>query len=83
MPRWTRLQVAREQDRRVAARSGTRPGSLHSGREDSDPILLGELMAMRTLLLNLFSAASKGPLTDESLRKMLAYADSIDNIEGR
>jgi hypothetical protein len=45
--------------------------------EKTDPILLAELMAMRTLLLNLFSAASKGPLTDESLRKMLAYADSI------
>jgi hypothetical protein len=45
--------------------------------EKADPILLAELMAMRTLLLNLFSAASKGPLTDESLRKMLAYADSI------
>jgi hypothetical protein len=43
----------------------------------TDPILLAELLAMRTLLLNLFSAASKGPLTDESLRKMLAYADSI------
>jgi hypothetical protein len=45
--------------------------------ENTDPILLAELMAMRTLLLNLFSAASKGPLTDESLRKMLAYADSV------
>jgi hypothetical protein len=45
--------------------------------EKTDPILLAEMMAMRTLLLNLFSVASKGPLTDESLRKMLAYADSI------
>jgi hypothetical protein len=44
---------------------------------DTDPILLAELMAMRTLILNLFAAASKGPLTDESLRKMLAYADSV------
>ena len=34
-------------------------------------------MEIRTLILNLFSAASKGPLTDESLRKMLAYADSV------
>ena len=34
-------------------------------------------MAIRTLILNLFAAASKGPLTDESLRKMLAYADSV------
>lgn len=45
--------------------------------ETTDPILLAELMAIRTLILNLFAAASKGPLTDESLRKMLAYADSI------
>lgn len=44
---------------------------------DTDPILLAELMAIRTLILNLFAAASKGPLTDESLRKMLAYADSV------
>jgi hypothetical protein len=48
-----------------------------SAPANTDPILLAELMAMRTLLLNLFSAASKGPLTDESLRKMLAYADSV------
>ena len=49
-----------------------------SGYTDkTDPILLAELMAMRTLILNLFAAASKGPLTDESLRKMLAYADSV------
>ena len=45
--------------------------------DKTDPILLAELMAIRTLILNLFSAASKGPLTDESLRKMLAYADSV------
>ena len=45
--------------------------------QNTDPILLAELMAIRTLILNLFSAASKGPLTDESLRKMLAYADSV------
>ena len=43
----------------------------------TDPILLAELMAIRTLILNLFAATSKGPLTDESLRKMLAYADSV------
>ncbi|MFC5865014.1 hypothetical protein ACFPT7_22085 [Acidicapsa dinghuensis] len=43
----------------------------------TDPVLLAELMAMRNLLVNLFSSASKGPLTDESIRKMTAYADSI------
>ena len=45
--------------------------------EKTDPILLAEMMAIRTLILNLFAAASKGPLTDESLRKMLVYADSV------
>jgi hypothetical protein len=44
---------------------------------NTDPILLAELMAIRALILNLFAAASKGPLTDESLRKMLVYADSV------
>jgi hypothetical protein len=48
-----------------------------SASAGTDPILLAELMAIRTLILNLFAAASKGPLTDESLRKMLAYADSV------
>jgi len=47
-------------------------------RVNTDPILLAELMAIRALILNLFAAASKGPLTDESLRKMLAYADSVN-----
>jgi hypothetical protein len=44
---------------------------------NTDPILLAELMAIRALILNLFAAASKGPLTDESLRKMQTYADSV------
>jgi hypothetical protein len=46
-------------------------------RGNTDPILLAELMATRALILNLFAAASKGPLMDESLRKMQAYADSV------
>jgi len=46
-------------------------------RVNTDPILLAELMAIRALILNLFAAASKGPLTDESLRKMQTYADSV------
>ena len=44
---------------------------------ETDPLLLAELMAIRTLLVNLFASASKGPLNDESIRKMAAYADSI------
>jgi hypothetical protein len=46
-------------------------------RVNTDPILLAELMAIRALILNLFAAASKGTLTDESLRKMQTYADSV------
>ena len=42
-------------------------------RVNTDPILLAELMAIRSLILNLFAAASKGPLTDESLRKIDVY----------
>jgi hypothetical protein len=48
-----------------------------SGAPPTDPILLAELMAIRTLMVNLISLASKGPLTDESLREMLAYSESI------
>jgi hypothetical protein len=45
--------------------------------DQTDPVLLAELMAIRTLVLNLFASASKGTLTEESVRKMSAYADSI------
>ena len=43
----------------------------------TDPVLLAELMAVRTLLVNLFASASNGSLSEESIRKMAAYADSI------
>ena len=45
--------------------------------EQTDPILLAELMGMRSLMLNLFARASEGPLTTEDLRKMSAYSESI------
>jgi hypothetical protein len=45
--------------------------------EQTDPILLAEIMGMRSLMLNLFAKASEGPLTTEDLRKMSAYSDSI------
>jgi hypothetical protein len=45
--------------------------------EQTDPILLAEVMGMRTLILNLFARASEGSLTTEDLRKMSAYSDSI------
>jgi hypothetical protein len=45
--------------------------------EQTDPILLAEIMGMRSLLLNLFARASEGPLTTDDLRKMSAYSDSI------
>ena len=47
------------------------------GIDKTDPVLLSELIAIRTLVVNLFASASKGPLSDESIRKMTAYADSI------
>jgi hypothetical protein len=45
--------------------------------EQTDPILLAEIMGMRSLMLNLFARASEGPLTTEDLRKMSAYSDSV------
>jgi hypothetical protein len=48
-----------------------------SAEEQTDPILLAEIMGMRSLMLNLFARASEGPLTTEDLRKMSAYSDSI------
>ncbi len=45
--------------------------------ELTDPILLAEVIGMRSLMLNLFAKASQGPLSKEDLRKMSAYADSI------
>jgi hypothetical protein len=45
--------------------------------EQTDPILLAEIMGMRSLMLNLFARASEGPLTTDDLRKMSAYSDSV------
>lgn len=44
---------------------------------ETDPFLLAELIAVRNLLVNFFASASKGLLSEESIRKMVAYADSI------
>ena len=54
------------------------PAHARAGQEEqTDPILLAEIMGMRALMLNLFARASEGPLTTEDLRKMSAYSDSI------
>jgi hypothetical protein len=45
--------------------------------EQTDPILLAEIIGMRSLMLNLFARASEGPLTTDDLRKISAYSDSI------
>jgi len=45
--------------------------------EQTDPILLAEIMGMRSLMLNLFARASEGPLSTEDLRKISAYSDSV------
>ena len=58
---------------REAALAHARAGQ----QEQTDPILLAEIMGMRALMLNLFARASEGPLTTEDLRKMSAYSDSI------
>jgi uncharacterized protein (DUF1778 family) len=43
----------------------------------TDTVLLAELMALRSLIVNLFAVASKGPLSDETLRRVSTYADAI------
>ena len=48
-----------------------------ASQELTDPILLAEIMGMRSLMLNLFASASEGPISVEELRKMSAHADSI------
>jgi hypothetical protein len=58
---------------REAALAHARAGQ----EEQTDPILLAEIMGMRSLMLNLFAKASERPLTTEDLRKMSAYSDSI------
>ena len=58
---------------RDAALAHARAGA----EEQTDPILLAEIMGMRNLMLNLFARASQGPLSTEDLRKMSAYSDSI------
>ena len=45
--------------------------------EETDQILLAELMGLRSLMLNLFARASQGPLSTEDIKKMSAYSESI------
>jgi hypothetical protein len=52
-------------------------------QEQTDAVLLGEIIGMRDLMLNLFAQASKGPLSTEDMRKMSAYADSIKEQKAR
>jgi len=52
-------------------------------QELTDPILLAEIMGMRSLMLNLFAKASEGPISVEELRKMSAHADSIKEQKAR
>jgi len=48
-----------------------------AGVEKTDTVLLAELLALRSLIVNLFAVASKGPLSDETLRRIGTYADAI------
>jgi uncharacterized protein (DUF1778 family) len=43
----------------------------------TDTVLLAELMGLRSLIVNLFAVASKGPLSDETLRRISTYAHAI------
>jgi len=53
-------------------------GHVHAAPEEpTDPVLLAEIMGMRSLMVNLFAKASEGPISSEDLRKMSLYADSI------
>jgi len=45
--------------------------------EQTDEVLLAEVMGMRSLMLNLFGRASQGPISTEDIRKMSAYAESV------
>ena len=51
--------------------------------ERTDPVLLAEIMGIKSLMLNLFARASQGPLSVEDLRKMSAHADSIKDDRAR
>ena len=51
--------------------------------EQTDTLLLAEIMGMRDLMLNLFAQASKGSLSSEDMRKMSVYADSIKEQKAR
>src|SRR5277367_5156249 len=54
-----------------------------ASQELTDPVLLAEIMGMRSLMLNLFAKASEGPISVEELRKMSAHADSIKEQKAR
>ena len=45
--------------------------------DQTDQILLAEVIGMRSLMLNLFARASQGPISTEDIRKMSAYAESV------
>ena len=49
----------------------------------TDPILLAEIMGMRSLMLNLSARGPEGLLTIEDLRKMSAYSDSIEEKKAK
>ena len=59
---------------RDAALAQARGGEIE---QETDPILLAELMGMRSLMLNLFARASQGPLSTDDIRKMSAHSESI------
>ena len=61
----------------MAPRGRARPGPRHRGRGDNGHRSAGGVAALRSLTVNLFAVASKGPLSDETLRRIGTYADAI------
>lgn len=49
----------------------------NTANEDTNPILLAEIVGLRSLVLKLFAKASEGPIDPDDLRRISAYADSV------
>lgn len=47
------------------------------GRPEASEVVLAEVLALRTLFLNLQYRADKGPLTEEEMRGLIERADGV------
>lgn len=53
------------------------------GAELAGEIVLAELLALRSLMLNLHFRADKGPLTDAEMRSLIERADAVKGERAR